>query len=156
MSATDLIQILMAFFGTLGFSMYFNVRGMRVLMNAAGGLLGWAFYLLVYKKTGSLFYGYFLTALFVTAGCEVLARLTHTPTTLMIVPMLFPEIPGGDLYNMAANLFSGDMNGFAAYAMRLGIEIGAMNLGIVLTTTFVGLLYYKSVWQWRSGQQPRV
>ena len=129
--------------GTLGFSMYFNVRGMRAVMNALGGMAGWAVYLLVFGQTGSLFYGYFVTAFLVTAGCEVLARLTRTPTTLMIVPMLFPEIPGGDLYNMAANLFSGDISGVYTYGTRLAVEIGAMNLGIVLATTFASLFYYK-------------
>lgn len=143
MSTGDCIQIVMAFAGTLGFSMFFNIHGPRAFMNAAGAMAGWAIYLMIHRQTGSLFQSYFLTALLVTLGCEGLARLTKTPTTMMIVPMLFPEIPGGDLYNTIYNLFQGNFEAFSVYGLRLTVEIGALNLGIVLATTLVRLWLYE-------------
>lgn len=143
MSTSDYVQIVTAFAGALGFSMFFNIHGPRVLMNAAGAMAGWAVYLVIQRQTGSLFQSYFLTALIVTLGCEGLARLTKTPTTMMIVPMLFPEIPGADLYNTIYNLFQGNFEAFSFYGLRLIIEIGALNLGIVLATTLVRLWLYE-------------
>ena len=142
MSIKDLIQIGMTFAGTLGFSMFFNIHGARVLMNAVGGTFGWIVYLLMYHHTGSLFQSYFVSAFVVALGCEFLARITKTPTTMMIVPMLFPAIPGGDLYNTIFNLFQGNFALFSLYGMRLTIEIGALNLGIVLATTAVRIWMY--------------
>ncbi|MDO4438592.1 MAG: threonine/serine exporter family protein [Eubacteriales bacterium] len=137
MEIKDILQIIMAFFGSLCFTMFFNVHGKRIFINACGGMIGWAFYLLVYKTTGSIFQGYFYTAILITFSCEVLARVLKAPTTMMIVPMLFPEIPGGDLYRTVFNLFQGNMEGFMNYGTTLAIEIAALNLGIVLVTTLV-------------------
>lgn len=137
MEINDILQIVMAFLGSLCFTMFFNVHGKRIFINAFGGMIGWAFYLVVYKTTGSIFQGYFYTAILITFACEVLARVLKAPTTMMIVPMLFPEIPGGDLYRTVFNLFQGNMEEFVSYGTTLAIEIAALNLGIVLVTTLV-------------------
>ena len=131
------LHILCSFIGTLGFSMYYNV-GVRIsALNAFCAMLGYASYVAVLELSGSIFWSNFAIAIFMTVLSELAARRFKVPTTMLLVPMLFPEIPGGDLYNMVWNLFIGETGLSLRYAIELMDIIAAMNLGIVLVTTVV-------------------
>ena len=48
MSFADvLLQILMGFFGTIGFGMLFRSRGKKLLLAGLGGMAAWALFLLL-------------------------------------------------------------------------------------------------------------
>ena len=48
-----IIQLLMAFLGSLGFGALYNIHGKKLFLAALGGLLAWAVYLLVNQFTPS-------------------------------------------------------------------------------------------------------
>ena len=47
----EILQIIMAGIGTLGFSIYFRVSEKNVAASTVGGAVGFAFYLLIFKLT---------------------------------------------------------------------------------------------------------
>ena len=55
----EILQIIMAGIGTLGFSIYFRVSEKNVAASTVGGAVGFAFYLLIFKLTKSLFFANF-------------------------------------------------------------------------------------------------
>ena len=56
---------------------------------------------------------------------------------MLLVPMLFPEIPGSSLYNMIWNLLIGEKELCISYMTDLVVVIAALNLGIVLVTAII-------------------
>ena len=70
-----------------------------------------------------------LASSLVIAICsEVTARLIKTPVILLLVPMLIPEIPGGDLYYTMYSLIEGDSAKFASLLQLVLAEAGAIAL----------------------------
>ena len=131
---TYMIPVVTAFFGTLGFSAYYNV-GLRIAaVNAACSMAGYFAYMMLYARSGSIFMSNFITAVCMTMMSELCARYYRVPTTMLLVPMLFPEIPGGVLYNAIWSLLVGETEACLSYAAELAVIIAALNLGIVLVT----------------------
>lgn len=81
-----------------------------------------------------MFVGLFAASFFVAVLSELLARIIKTPVILMLVPMLIPEIPGGDLYYTMQHLVRGEYVQFGNFSNRVLIEAGAIALGIILAS----------------------
>ena len=82
----------------------------------------------------SMFVGLFVASLFVAALSEILARILKTPVILLLVPMLIPEIPGGDLYYTMYHLVQGHYTEFGSSSNQVLVEAGAIALGIILAS----------------------
>lgn len=132
-----IVPVLCAFLGTLGFSIYYNVGFLISLINAVASMAGYFMYAALFSWTGSIFQSNFLVAVLMTMVCEICARHFRVPTTMMLVPMLFPEIPGSSLYNMIWNLLIGEKELCISYMTDLVVVIAALNLGIVLVTAII-------------------
>lgn len=135
-----IIQMWMALVGSLCFSMIFNVRGWRALMNAVLGTLCYAAYLAMSLRGLSVFAAFFAASLLAELGCEVLARKSHTPLIMMLFPVLVPLIPGSDLYRSMYALIQGDMVQGWLYGQRLIAEIAAINFAIVTGSSLSQIL----------------
>ena len=81
-----------------------------------------------------------LTSLVIAICSEATARLIKTPVILLLVPMLIPEIPGGDLYYTMYSLIEGDSAKFASLLQLVLAEAGAIALGIILASYAAGLI----------------
>ena len=95
---TVLIQLAAAFFGSLGFSIMFRVRGKLLLPASLGGLFTWSIYLFLFHITHHVFAPCLAASAFAAGYAEVLARLLHAPATLFVIPSAIPLIPGSYLY----------------------------------------------------------
>ena len=82
----------------------------------------------------SMFAGLFVASLFVAAFSEILARVLKAPVILLLVPMLIPEIPGGDLYYAMYDLVQRNFADFGNSANKVLVEAGAIALGIILAS----------------------
>lgn len=136
-----LIQTLMGVIGSTGFALLFGIRGRKLWWIALGSGLGWSVYLLCRAAGHSLFAGLFVASLWIAACSELLARWLKTPVILLLVPMLIPEIPGGDLYYTMYRLVAGDAAGFGMMAKQVLGEAGSIALGILLASYAARLLH---------------
>ena len=131
----DLMQILMGFLGSLGFSILFHIKGRRLVIASLGGLISWTVFLLLEGVLPGEPVRYFLASAAVTVYAEVFARIVKTPTTTFLVPSLIPLIPGGSLYytmNYALNEQWSAFGSKAFYTLELA---AALALGIIAVTT---------------------
>lgn len=132
-----LVQIAVAAVGALGYGLLFHVSGGRLLTILFGGAANWGFYLLALHLHGDRVTAFFLSALATAALAEILARLLKTPVITLLVPILTPLIPGGDLYYTTLALVQGDMPAFAQYGSLVLKEAGAISCGIILIACVV-------------------
>lgn len=128
------IQTVMGLIGSVSFAILFGVMDRKLLWIALGGGAGWVVYLLCTANGYSMFVGLFAASFFVAALSELLARVLKTPVILLLVPMLIPEIPGGDLYYTMQHLVQREYVEFGNFSNRVLIEAGAIALGIILAS----------------------
>jgi len=134
------IQTLMGAIGAVGFAILFNVRGKRLFLFFLGGALDWAVYLLCTENGCSMFLGLFLATLTAAVSSEVLARVIRAPVLLLLVPMLIPLIPGGDLYRCMDGIIRSDYERFIQYGSNAITAAGAICLGIICVTAITHIL----------------
>ena len=129
----EIIQTAMGVVGSLGFALLFGIRGTKPLgCIALGSGIGWGVYLVSVAGGHGKAFGMLASSLVIAICSEVTARLIKTPVILLLVPMLIPEIPGGDLYYTMYSLIEGDSAKFASLLQLVLAEAGAIALGIIL------------------------
>ena len=129
-----IIQTVMGMIGSVGFAILFGILDRKLIGSALGGGAGWAVYLMCTANGHSMFAGLFVASLFVAAFSEILARVLKAPVILLLVPMLIPEIPGGDLYYAMYDLVQRNFADFGNSANKVLVEAGAIALGIILAS----------------------
>lgn len=136
----DFLQVLMGWAGSLGFSVLFNVRGLKLILASLGGAFSWTLYLLVESLFPSEMFRYFLSAAFVAFYAEILARILKTPATTFLVPSIIPHVPGGSLYHTmryALNREWGACLSQAVYTLSLALGLA---LGIIAVMSVFGVI----------------
>ena len=122
----EFVQTSMGIIGSLGFALLFGIRGTKPLgCIALGSGIGWIVYLVSVAGGHGKAFGMLASSLVIAACSEILARVIKTPVILLLVPMLIPEIPGGDLYYTMYSLVEGDTDKFASLLQLVLAEAGA-------------------------------
>lgn len=84
-----------SFFGTIAFSILFNVPRRFYLSCGLTGMLGWLCYCLVSPYTGATVAS-FLGTIVVVLMSRILAVYQKCPITVFLISGIFPLVPGGE------------------------------------------------------------
>lgn len=128
----ELIQILMAFLGTIGFSIFFNIRKTRLFLVGIGGAVIWTVFLAVQYVTGQEMIALFAASVLASVFAEILARVVKSPATVLLVPMVIALIPGGNLYYTMFYMVQGHTILFQSYLKLVLQEATSIALGIMI------------------------
>lgn len=136
----EIIGILTAFLGTLGFTVVFRSKKQHIFTIAVGGAISWAAYLISSVFINSDPVCYFIASATVGVYAEIFARILHTPTTNIFAVAVLPLIPGGALYYTMRYAVNGHWEDFLRQGnITLNIAV-AIALGIISVSTAVKLL----------------
>lgn len=129
-------QVIAALVGSIGFAIFFKMKGKQIALAGIGGAITWAVYLLVSQQFDGNFIPYFIAAVFVAIYAEAMARVNRAPATIFLTATAVPLIPGGSLYYTMAGLVNGDHNlfvtsGEAAMTIALAISLGFVVVAIL-------------------------
>lgn len=141
MTLTQFFQILAGFAGAAGFAILFNVRGLKLLTAAFGGMLSWALVVLLGNFIPNEAAVYFVVAFSISVYAEIMARVLKTPTTTFIITSLIPLIPGGSLYYTMVSAFEMGHGQFLEKGTHTLQLAAALALGIVAVTTVTSVIY---------------
>lgn len=131
-SQTVLIQIMMAFLGSMGFAFFLKMRIRQATCVGIGGGLTWIVYLICQQQIEGYFIPYFIASLFVAIYAEIMARLNRAPATVFLTTAAVPLIPGGSLYYTMAGLVNRDETMFSEYGENVLTMAFAIALGFVV------------------------
>lgn len=134
------VQTVMGTLGAVGISVLFNVRGRKLAAAGAGAALSWIVYLILYRIYGDKVISLFGATLTAAVLSEILARVLKAPVIILLVPMLIPLLPGGDLYYTTTYMVQGNAAEFTVYLGFVMQEAGAIAFGIILVTCIVQVL----------------
>lgn len=135
-----LMQMIMGCIGTIGFSILFNVRLNKLGYITAASALSWMGYALCMLSGTGVFWAFFCGTMVAALLSEILARIVRAPVLMLLVPILIPLIPGGDLYHMMSNLIRGKEADMIRYATLLLQEAGAIALGIICSASIMHVI----------------
>lgn len=124
-----IIQVMSAFVGSIGFAVFFKMKGKQIIMAGLGGAVTWAVFLIFNVQLGGQFVPNLIAAIFVGIYAEIMARVNKAPATIFLTAAAVPLIPGGKLYYAMAGLVNDDraaftQNGEAAITIALAISLG--------------------------------
>ena len=136
-----IIQIISAFVGSIGFAIFFKMKGKQIPFAGLGGAVTWAVYLAVQTQFDGYFVPYLVASIFVALYAEVMARINRAPAWIFITSAAVPLIPGGSLYYTMAGLVNGDQEIFMTSGRSALIIALAISLGFVLEA--IAARYYR-------------
>lgn len=135
----EIIQVICAVIGSLGFSFIFHLKRDKLLVASVGGGLTWLFYLLVVHRVNGEFAAYFLATVFATFYAELMARVKKAPATIFVITALIPLIPGGSLYYTMEYLMQKDMGMMRSKAAETAMLALAIAMGITIVIMLLDL-----------------
>lgn len=129
---TILLQLIMAFIGSVSFCFVFNLRKQLILIASMGSVLCWGIYLL-----GAQWYnGELIPCMLASAAAalyaEVLARIKKAPATLFLITAVLPVIPGSKLYYTMSSFVHKNWGLAKEYGVRTIESAVAIAVGISL------------------------
>ena len=142
--SNEIIQVIMALLGSIGFGILFNLRGRRLMLAGLGGMLGWIIYLILYRITGHEVVSYGLATVLTTLYSQAMACIVKSPATLFLVPSVVPMLPGGYLYYSMLYAVSGDWDNFLAEGVLTLSTAAAIAVGMMVgSSLYASLLALK-------------
>ena len=93
-----IIQTTAAFLGSIGFAIFFKMKGKQIVLAGIGGAVTWIVYLLIQHFIEGYFVPYLVASIFVGIYAEIMARVNKAPATIFLTAAAVPLIPGGSLY----------------------------------------------------------
>lgn len=135
----EIIQVVCAVIGSLGFSFIFHLKRDKLIVASVGGGLTWLFYLLVVHRVNGEFAAYFLATVFATFYAELMARVKKAPATIFVITALIPLIPGGSLYYTMEYLMQKDMEMMRSKAAETVMLALAIAMGITIVIMLLDL-----------------
>ncbi len=141
MSQEMWIQIVAAFFGSIGFAIILKIRGKQIAYAGIGGMLTWIVYLIAFHYVSSYFWANLAAAVFVAFFAEIMARVNKAPATIFLTAAAVPLIPGRNLYYMMFGIVSKNPVMTGENGMTAGIIALAIGLGFVAVTIFMRYYY---------------
>lgn len=132
----NLIAIVSAFFGCLGFSFVFRIsKNLRFgVLGSFVGAIGWSIYLCT-SYLNNTFFQSFIAMLCVSLISEVLARIMKAPATIFIMIGFFPLVPGSGIYYTMLYAVQGKTDLFMeSFINTIGISL-SLAFAILLSST---------------------
>ena len=130
------VQIIAALVGSVGFAIFFKMKGKQIALAGIGGAVTWMVYLFVQSFVTGYFVPYFAAAVFVAVYAEIMARINRAPATIFLTAAAVPLIPGGSLNYTMAGLVNKDevlftQSGEAAIVIALAIAMGFVVVAVI-------------------------
>lgn len=130
-----ILELVYAFFATLGFAILFNLEKKKALISSIGGAIGWLTYSVSLDISRTESTSFFLGAVALSLFGEIMARKMKTPVTVFVIAALIPLVPGGGLYSTMLDSLNGNFGSAVTGFMNTLNNAGALAIGILFVFT---------------------
>lgn len=127
--------IILAAVATTSFGVFFNVRGVNLIISGLNGGLGYCLYNMLVTNGSESYVGMFFASLAMAIFAEFAARLRKSPATIFLAPALVPIVPGGRLFNFVLHLLEGNNSLAVVDGIYTLLESGAIAVGIIVVSS---------------------
>lgn len=125
-----------AFCACVGFSLIYQIRGVKILIASFCGAFAWAVYLIAANALGcSELAAYFLAGGAAALYAELAATCCRMPVTVCLIPGIIPMVPGLTIYRTMRECLLGDAEAFLLGGIETLKIGGAIALGVILISS---------------------
>jgi len=126
-------HIILAFIGTIGFSILFNVPKKELLMCGIAGAAGW----FVFRTTLNIVpdaavAGIFLATITIACISRLLSFARKMPVTVYMIPGIIPLVPGAGIYYTMFHAIMGENTEALLRGMETLRNAGVIAVGILI------------------------
>ncbi len=135
------LQLVNAFFSTLGFALLMHVPKKELILCGLTGVLSWFVFLIVDNQSKSVAAATFAAALAITFVCRILARRRKMPITVFLISGIIPLVPGAYLYRTMFAAITNDISNATYYGIQTFTIAGVISVGVILVLSLPNLLF---------------
>lgn len=144
-------QVIAAFVGTVAFALLFSVPAKDYMAVGTIGALGWGIFYALNMKGVSEVFSLFWATIVVVFLARYAAVVFQAPSTIFLIPGIFPLVPGGKIFYAGFHFLSGE----TVEALNSGAEAlrcaFAIVLGIMIILRLPGR-FFKSAAVWKRNR----
>ena len=131
-----LLQTFLAFVGTIGFSIIFNVNRKELLFCGTAGAAGWLIYqIIIVPYPAAAVAATFLAASVVTIISRFVSNRRHMPATVYMIPGIIPLVPGIGIYYTMFFAVMGDNSEALLWGLHTLRISGVIAVGLLTVLT---------------------
>lgn len=132
----NILQILFAAIGSIGFALSLNVKKSRILLGGIGGGGVWCIYIICTLMSFSTFTSSLFSASSAYLYSAILSKVKKAPINVFFAPTTIPLLPGGNLYYTINALIQENKENFYLYGketlqIALGLSIGFIICSVI-------------------------
>lgn len=148
MTSHIIANMICPFFGTIAFSILYNVPRRFYLSCGIAGMMGWIVYYFTVNRTSPAIASFLGTLVVVLISRMLTVRL-KCPITVFLISGIFPLVPGAGVYYTAYYLVTNQM-GMAAQTGLGAVKVAfAIVLGIVFIVSIPREFFQIRYWKQR-------
>lgn len=140
---TELLQLIWALMGTLGFGILFRAPLRDLPLAAIGGSIAWGAFLLARHISGSEGFAYLAASIAVGLYAEILSGIMKRPATLFILCAIIPLVPGAGTYYTMFYAVSGLGDKAARTGFGTNIAAGGIAAGLAVASALARILWLR-------------
>jgi uncharacterized membrane protein YjjB (DUF3815 family) len=135
-----IVQAIASFFGSLFFSVLFNISKDQLVFCGICGASSWMVYLIFLPITNSLIIASFLGAMAASILSQIFARIRKTPVTVFQIPGVIPLVPGAGMYRTLYYVVEEDYSLSNYYGIQTLQIAGSIAIAMILISSFNNIL----------------
>ncbi|MFR9280042.1 threonine/serine exporter family protein [Levyella massiliensis] len=129
-----------SFLAVFAFTIMLGAGGKILIFNSIVAFLSWDTYAILLDLGWSNFAATFMGTLVVAIAAQIGARRYRTPVTMVIIPSLYPLVPGAPIYRCVNAIFYERMDQAGAFAIQAFIMAASIAMAVFLVESAVMLL----------------
>ena len=135
---------------TMAFAIVLQSHKRYLWVQGIIGTIGWAIYMLLKQLPGhSSFDANLAAALFVALACELMAMVVKQPATILVIPSIFPLVPGLGMYLGMSKIIERSYEAGINILLTAAGDAAAIALGIMMITSifrFIKIILRPAHW----------
>ena len=135
-----LVQLVTSLITSIAFAVWFKINRRHLVNAGICGLLTYAAYFGIERLTVSLFWAAFISSAVAALFSETNARISKTPTLIMLMPGIVPIVPGGYLYRTVRDIVCGSFSSALSNLATAGTIALGMAGGVVALSILYGMI----------------
>jgi len=128
-----LLQVVLSFVGTIGFSIIFNVPRKELLLCGAAGASGWLVYqIIINAAPGAAVAATLFASMTTTYISRILSFVRKMPSTVYMIPAVIPLVPGAGIYYTMFHAVMGDNSESLLWGIETLRTAGLISVGLLI------------------------
>lgn len=135
-----LFDFFIAFLGTLGFTLIFNVPLRHIPVASFVGGAGWVVFQIAAAMGCGVAVACFFGACTVGLASDLASKICKEAATIFVIPGVLPLVPGAGTYYTMLAVVEGNLDAAAAKGIETLAMAGAIALGLLVMGTIIQII----------------